>query len=234
MNFFGSASYPDQILTQLLVSRNAEPQEDEDNILFKVKQKRITHSTDGAIRQLTDHINDYPYKLINIPEITSKRSPFEMDDTTAGPVKTPFGYEVGMGKFSINWMVYNFSRQVPFEFANWEDCVDATEKLNQFIAVLERDLQRMERYIPKNKSNEAVEKYREAEEYLQMAKRLSATLTPLARRLKAYHTPITMKDITAVQQHKNMRNLLDGKAKQTPENNLFQNSQDLYMRSRRT
>ena len=138
--------------------------------------------------ELTKHINTYPYKLINIPEIYATRSAFELHPSTFGPIKQPFGYEVGSGKFTINWMIQNFSREVPFEFANWEDCVEAADKLRQYVERLEKEIKEIESEEIIAKDKEVAAQFEKVQNYCNMAKRLDATLYPLARRLKHFHT----------------------------------------------
>lgn len=139
------------------------------------------------INEVTNHINEFRYKLINIPEIMAQRSKYELSPLTGGPVKLPFGYEVGQGMFSINWMIQNFAKQVPFEFANWEDCCDVAYWLGQYIKILETDIESVSPDIKDIKDQDAVDAYNDALSYLHMARTLDATIAPMAERLASYH-----------------------------------------------
>ena len=139
--------------------------------------------------KILHHINNFSYKLINIPDIMSKRSEYELSELTGGPVKLPFGYEVGQGRFSINWMIQSFAKGVPFEFVNWEDCVEVVKDLNIYISILEKDLKQIDNELKevdvKDINSQAFDK---AVAYLHMAKELNATLEPLSKRLINYYT----------------------------------------------
>ena len=145
--------------------------------------------------RVNKHINEYYYKLINIPDVMSQRSEYELDDSTAGPVKTPFGYEVGEGMFSINWMIQNYAKGVPFEFSRWEDCVDAVKWLGAYIELLEKDLEDYKRECEENQVDPATGPMEKIFTFLHMAKELHAVLAPLSKRLQNYYSNIpTLKE----------------------------------------
>lgn len=105
-----------------------------DNFLQSVK---VTDAPKLYI-DISKLINGNNYLLINIPEVAAKRSAYELGILTgesAGPIKTPFGYEVGRGQFTINWMINNYG-VTPFEFANWRDTIEVAELVMEYVEQL--------------------------------------------------------------------------------------------------
>lgn len=145
--------------------------------------------------KINKHINDFYYKLINIPDVMSQRSEYELDDSTAGPVKTPFGYEVGEGMFSINWMIQNYAKGVPFEFARWQDCVDVVKWLGAYINLLEKDIEDFKQECEDTGIDATSGEMEKIFAFLHMSKELYAVLEPLSKRLRNYYSNIpTLKE----------------------------------------
>ncbi len=119
-------------------------------------------------------INENVYLLINIPEVSAKRSAYELGILTgesAGPIKTPFGYEVGRGQFTINWMINNYG-VTPFEFYNWKDSVEVAELITEYVDQLS------------NRDDALTE---DETAYLLKASEFGAKICEIAKRLVSIH-----------------------------------------------
>jgi hypothetical protein len=119
-------------------------------------------------------INENCYLLINIPEVSAKRSAYELGVLTgesAGPIKTPFGYEVGRGQYTINWMINNYG-VTPFEFYNWKDSVEVAELITEYVDQLT------------NREDPLTE---EETAYLLKASEFGAKICEIAKRLISVH-----------------------------------------------
>ncbi len=179
--YFGSKHQAESYLDSVYIGRN-----ENDPRVYDVLANRNEFKTimSPEYKTLTEHINNYKYHLVNIPDVTAERSDYELDEFTGGPVKLPFGNEVSEGMFSINWMIKNFAMQVPFEFAKWEDCLAAAALLHEYTKLLEAQCDRVE---AKCLSADQQEDFDMAMGYLHMAKSLDDYLFPLARRLHNYY-----------------------------------------------
>ena len=138
---------------------------------------------------ITEHINNHPYPLMNIPDEVALRSEYELNDLTGGPVRPPFGYEVGRGRYSINWMIQKFARRVSFQFVNWKDSTEVTGYLEQYINILKSELAVLEQDANTKDSKELVEG---AKEYLVMAENFYATISKISARLESYYSDTNM------------------------------------------
>lgn len=147
-----------------------------------------------ATSELLTQINDTYYKLINIPDVMAKRSAFELSPTTAGPIKTPFGPEVGAGYFSINWMIQSYAQKIPFEFAKWEDTVTVVKWLDAYVTILENDLKAIEADIDQITDEQAKQTLSEAQTYYHMAKVFLDVMRPISVRLQYYYTHDSSKE----------------------------------------
>lgn len=123
-------------------------------------------------------INNNHYSLINIPDISALRSPFELGlltDQSAGPIKTPFGFEVGRGMFSINWMITNYGT-IPFEFERWQDTIEVAELLEAY----------MEKIL--SKINDEGMEFSDAEKtYFAQGAQFLAEISKVAKKMVLYH-----------------------------------------------
>lgn len=129
------------------------------------------HENKRRYLDITNHINTYPYRLIDIPDVAALRSAYELNPLTGGPVKTPFGYEVGAGRYSINWMINSYASQIPFTFADHLECIAAAEYLYMYIEAL-KDRGQLD-----EKENA----------YLLRAEEFNVQLQKIAKKLIAYH-----------------------------------------------
>lgn len=184
----------DEILNGVLSNDDESPS---NSVFNDVENPSWQKPKSTEMKYLVDQINNRYYKLINIPDVMAKRSDFELDSSTFGAIKQPFGYEVGWGRYSINWMIQNFSRGVPFEFEDWKDCVIVANTLQAYIKALENDLEFVAETVQSTKDEDIKIRYDEAHQYLEMAKFLAATLVPMSKRLENYHTPPKFKDVVA-------------------------------------
>ena len=85
---------------------------------------------------ITDHINKYPYKLLDIPSYSEKLSDYELDPNTAGPIRYPIPGEVSCGMYPINWMIQAYHDHIPFTFERPSDVCHATYKLDEYVEQL--------------------------------------------------------------------------------------------------
>lgn len=88
--------------------------------------------------RLTDHINNYKYYLIDIPDTTRRLTAYELDPTTGGPFFTPMSGEVGAGMFTINWMINAYHDRTPFTFGRRCDICHVAWKLGDYVEVLKK------------------------------------------------------------------------------------------------
>lgn len=135
--------------------------------------------------EITDHINQYPYRLVDIPDIAALRSTYELNPSTGGPIRPPFGYEVGSGRYSINWMINSHASQIPFTFADYKECIDAAEKLHIYIGALKE----------RGKLND------EEKAYLLRAEEFNVPLQKVARKMIAYYR-VDLPEISIFKQKK--------------------------------
>lgn len=140
-------------------------------------------------------INDNYYRLINIPDVSAKRSSFELallDNLSAGPIKTPFGYEVGSGQFTINWMINSFGT-TPFEFADWHDIIEVAEILTAYLDKMSGQL----KHQPGTFTDD--EKV-----YLSRAANFSVEISKIANKMKLYYH-VDTKGTSLFDQHKKVK-----------------------------
>lgn len=146
---------------------------------------------------ITDHINTYPYRLMDIPDIAGLRSAYELDPFTGGPVKTPFGYEVGAGRYSINWMINSYASQIPFTFVDYKDCISAAEYLAEYIDALKD-----RGHLDEDETT-----------YLLRAEEFNVTLQKIARKLIAYYkVNLPRTSIFKLQRANNLKKILASEA----------------------
>ena len=81
---------------------------------------------------ITDHINKYPYKLIDIPTYTEELSDYELSPFTGGPIRNPIPGEVSNGMYTINWMIDAYHNHIPFSFERPSDVCHVFWKLSEY------------------------------------------------------------------------------------------------------
>lgn len=134
---------------------------------------------------LTAHINNHPYALMNIPDEVAARSDYELNNFTAGPVRPPFGYEVGRGRYSINWMIQKYARKISFQFVNWRDSVEVTGYLGQYIEMLKSELNVLEQEANTKDTKELVNS---ANDYLVMAENFYICIKRISEKLQHFYS----------------------------------------------
>lgn len=85
---------------------------------------------------ITDHINKYPYKLVDIPSETEELSSYELDMNTGGPIRQIFPGEVSSGMYTINWMIQAYHDHTPFTFDKPSDVCHVAWKLDEYVHLL--------------------------------------------------------------------------------------------------
>lgn len=98
---------------------------------------------------ITDHINKYPYKLLDIPSYTENLSDYELDPFTGGPLRFPIPGEVTCGMYTINWMIQAYHDHIPFSFERPSDVCHVAWKLSEYV----NNLKNVKRKL--NKAEEA-------------------------------------------------------------------------------
>lgn len=81
---------------------------------------------------ITDHINKYPYKLLDIPTYTEELSDYELSPYTGGPIRHPIPGEVSSGMYTISWMIDAYHNRTPFSFEKPSDVCHVAWKLEDY------------------------------------------------------------------------------------------------------
>lgn len=185
-NIFQTVADADNFLSSLYTGHTQELKPTIGHVL------KGRHTNDEVVR----HILEHPYKLINVPAEAATLSPYEMSPDTAGPIRKPFGPEVGQGNFTIDWMIQTYAKKIPFEFARWEDVVDVTKYLQLYIGMTEKDLSALAEEATDLKSEAVTDALENTATYLHLAKVLYVEVHKVAIKLANYHrepdTPMTL------------------------------------------
>lgn len=196
------------------------------------------HTSDEVVK----HIMEYPYRLTNIPVEAATLSPYEMSPDTAGPIRKPFGPEVGQGNYTIDWMIKTYAKRIPFEFANWEDAIDVTKYLQLYIKMTEKDLADLNAEAADIKSEEVTDALENTSTYLHLAKVLYVEMYKISIKLANYNrepaTPMTLEQYRIDRNKKKLGfDLDDPNVRNTithdREIRFSRGTQDLIMRTRR-